>query len=139
MVVFWAAVSCVPSTPQTRIDRNPEMFAALPAKHQELVRQGVITKGMDQDAVFLAWGPPSVRLDGFKDGKASERWDYTGSYPVYTSSFYGGYGYGPWGWYGPYAGPYHGYGWGPAVTYLPYCRSRVWFVERQVDAWERMR
>ncbi|MCU0779887.1 MAG: hypothetical protein MUF04_02155 [Akkermansiaceae bacterium] len=137
LVVALAAASCVPSTPQARIERNPELFAALAPKDQELVRQGLIAKGMHQDAVFLAWGPPSARLDGFKDGKATERWDYTGSYPVYTSSFYGGYG--PWGWYGPHAGPYYGYGWGPAVTYLPYCHSRVWFVDRKVDAWERMR
>lgn len=131
-------VSCVPSTPQTRIQQHPELFAGLGQKDQELVQQGVVAKGMHQDAVMLAWGAPSLRFEGYKDGKSTERWDYTGSQPVYTSSFYGGYGYGR-----PYRGAYapygYGYGFGPAVTYIPYCKSRVWFVDRRVDSWERIR
>jgi hypothetical protein len=137
-----AMVSCVPSTPQTRIERNPAAFAALSAKDQELVRQGSIAKGMRAAAVLLAWGEPSARLEGFRDGKTSERWEYTGSEPVYTNSVYGGFGYygGYRGRYGRYHGPYvpYGYGFGPTVTYVPYCRSRVWFVNGRVDAWERL-
>ncbi|MCF7731491.1 MAG: hypothetical protein K9N23_07380 [Akkermansiaceae bacterium] len=126
--------SCGPSTPDGRIQKNPEMFARLSEKDQELVRQGVLAKGMHQDAVLLAWGAPSLRFEGYKDGKASERWDYTGSQPVYTSSFYGGYG----GYGGRYGGRYGGYGFAPTVTYIPYCKSRVWFANHRVDAWERV-
>lgn len=136
-------VSCAPTTPQSRIEQNPAAFAALSAKDQNTVRQGMISKGMSRDAVMLAWGQPSARVEGFRDGKASERWDYTGSEPVYTSSMYGGIGYygGYRGRYGRYYGPYvpYGYGFGPTVTYVPYCKSRVWFVNGRVDAWERAR
>lgn len=118
------------------------MFARLSAKDQELVRQGVLAKGMHQDAVLLSWGAPSLRFEGYKDGKASERWDYTGSQPVYTTSFYGGYGYGygygRYGGYGGYGGPY-GYGFEPTVSYIPYCKSRVWFANHRVQAWEQVR
>ena len=133
--------ACAPSTPQARIQQNPAAFAALSPKDQEMVQQGVIAKGMRQDAVLLAWGPPSLRYDGFKEGKPNERWDYSGSQPVYTNSFYGGYGYGYGRAYGRFGGAYapYGYGFGPTVTYVPYCRSRVWFINGRVDSWERLR
>ncbi len=128
------AVSCAPVTPEARIERDPEKFAALPAKQQEQVRKGVVAKGMSRDAVLLAMGRPSVRVDSVKDGKATERWDYAGSYPVTSHPF----GYSPWGhWGGHYHG--YGYGWGPAVTYLPYTKAQVWFVDGKVDSWERAR
>lgn len=139
----WVMVSCAPSTPQARIEQNPAAFAALSEKDRDLVRQGTIAKGMRQEAVLLAWGQPSVRVEGFRNGKASERWDYTASEPVYTNSFYGGYGYGYGRPYGRYRGGYapyaYGYGFGPSVTYLPYCQSRVWFVSGRVDSWEKLR
>ena len=56
--------SCVPSTPQTRIQQNPQKFEALSAKHRTLVQQGQIARGMSPDAVYLAWGgPPGVSKD----------------------------------------------------------------------------
>ena len=132
------ASSCVPSTPQTRIQQNPAMFGALSPKDQNLVQQGTLAKGMPQDAVWLAWGPPAQRFEGFQSGKVSERWDYSGSYPVYSQQFYGGYGYGyGYGRYGRYQGPY--YGFGPEVTFVPYRRASVWFVNDRVDSWERTR
>lgn len=131
-----AAVSCAPMTPEGRISAHPERFAALPERHQTLVRQGELAKGMSPDAVLLAWGEPARRLDGFQLGKAAERWDYAGTQPVYTTTFYGGYGYG----YGRH-GRHHPYGtgWGPSVEYVPYRRASVWFVNHRVEGWERAR
>lgn len=123
--------SCVPSTPQSRIEQHPEQFAALPPKDQQLVQQGNLAKGMSQEAVLLAWGPPAQRFEGFTGGKASDRWDYAGAYPVYTQRFYGGYGFG----YGRHGYPYGGFG--PDVTLVPYRKATVWFVNHRVDAWER--
>jgi hypothetical protein len=123
--------SCVPSTPQTRIQQHPDLFAALSPKHQQLVQQGALAKGMPRDAVMLAWGPPAQRFEGSQGGKSSERWDYSGAYPVYTHGFYGGFGYGRYGCY-----PY-GYGFMPEVTYVPYRRASVWFIDSLVDSWER--
>jgi outer membrane protein assembly factor BamE (lipoprotein component of BamABCDE complex) len=128
--------SCAPSTPQTRIQQNPGLFASLPPKDQQLVQQGTLAKGMSRDAVLLAWGPPTQRFEGLTEGKHSERWDYASSYPVYTQQFYGGF-YGGYGRRGRYGYPI--YGFAPEVTYVPYRSATVWFVNQRVDAWERSR
>ena len=140
--------SCVPSTPQARIQENPRKFSALSAKQQSLIQQGQICRGMSPDAVYLAWGSPSASFQGSQDGKNTERWDYAGSRPVQTASFYGAYGYGDYPGYGGYGryghGPYGrhggsvvGFGFGPQVAYVPYRIASVWFIDQQVDAWER--
>ncbi len=129
-------VSCAPSTPDARIAAQPAMFERLPARHQSLVRQGQIDKGMTTDAVYLAWGRPSREYDGLENGAPTLRWDYAGSTPVYTNSFYGGWGYG-YGPYGRYGYPYHGFG--PEVTYVPYRRASVLFKSGRVTSWERSR
>jgi hypothetical protein len=131
--------SCAPMTPQGRINQNPAKFASLPKNHQSLVLQGNITRGMSPDAVALAWGEPDRRFVGSRGSHATERWDYTDSQPVYTTSYFGGYGYGGYGpyhrgWYSPI-----GYGVGPEITYIPYRVASVWFVDHRVDSWERIR
>lgn len=130
-----AVSSCVPSTPQARIAQNPQVFAALPKKQQSLVEQGQIDRGMSPDAVMLAWGHPARSFEGSKDSKRTEQWDYVGSQPVYTSTFYGGYAYG----YGHHGHPAYASGFGPEVTYIPYRVASVWFVNSRVDSWERLR
>lgn len=134
-------VSCAPSTPQTRIQQSPQMFARLSDKHKSLVERGQITRGMEPDAVYLAWGQPSNTMMGSHKGRESERWDYTGTRPIYTTNFFGTYGYG----YGGYRG-HRGYrysglglGMGPEVSYVPTHIASVWFVDRRVDSWERSR
>lgn len=128
-------VSCAPTTPQSRVDRNPQLFADLSQNDKDQVLKGQLAEGMSKDAVFLAWGDPAQRMEGRKEGKSMERWDYAGTRPVYTGGVYGGYGSGPWR-YGSYHGV--GFGLGPEVTYLPYRRASVWFVGDQVDSWERL-
>ncbi len=132
-------VSCVPSTPQARIQKDPSKFEALTASQRNLVEQGRISNGMPPEAVYLAWGSPSSIMQGSRDNKTTERWDYAGSRPVYTTNFYGSYGYarGPYGRYGRYG--YSGFGVGPQVAYIPYRYASVWFVDGRVDAWERAR
>ncbi len=128
--------SCAPSTPQTRIQQRPQDFARLSEKHKDLVSRGEIAKGMSKDAVALAWGSPSTRIEGLRNGKFSERWDYIGREPVTRNHFFGGYTSGG---YGPYE--YSGYraGFGPEVTYVPYREASVWFASGRVDEWERQR
>lgn len=128
--------SCAPSTPQARIQRQPEKFAALSAKHQDLVQQGRIDRGMSQDAVFLAWGSPSRVFQGSQNNRQSERWDYSGSRPVTVNTFHGSYGR----FYGPCRGRgFSSVGWGPEIAYIPYHIGSVWFIDNQVDSWERAR
>ncbi len=142
VVMALTVVSCVPSTPQARIERNPEKFQALSPKHQALVQQGQITGGMPPDAVYLAWGAPSATFQGAWKNKATERWDYAGSRPVPVSGFYGMYGtefspYGPYGPPGRYGYSGLGYRIGPDVAYIPYHIASVWFIDQKVDSWER--
>jgi hypothetical protein len=137
LAICLVAVSCVPSTPQARIAENPTMFEHQPAKHRSLIEQGELARGMSKNAVYLAWGSPSGRYEGSRDGKTSERWDYNGSRPVYTTSFYGGLGYGG---YRHGRGPYYGgMGFGPEITYIPYRSASVSFINSRVESWERMR
>lgn len=130
------AVSCAPSTPAYRISQRPATFEKLSEKEKELVSRGEIAKGMDKSAVDLAWGRPSASVEGIRGDKRMERWEYNGSKPVVTNSFFGGYGYGN---YGPYRYSGIGAGFGPEVTYIPYRKSTVWFLEGRVDEWERVR
>lgn len=139
LVAAITLVSCVPSTPQARIQQSPQMFARLSDKHKGMVERGQIERGMTQDAVYLAWGQPSNTIIGSYKGKESQRWDYNGSRPVYSTRFYGAYGYGYGGYRGRYGHhyPVWGYGFGPEVTYLPTRIASVWFLDRKVDSWER--
>lgn len=131
--------SCVPSTPQARIQQSPGKFEALGEKHRALVERGEITRGMTMDAVYLAWGSPSATFQGSKNGRTTERWDYASSRPVTVTTFHGGYyGYG----YGPYGRRGYddlAFGFGPEVAYVPYRVASVWFVDSRVDSWERAR
>lgn len=139
MIATVVLASCIPSTPQARIQQSPQMFNQLSAKHQALVGQGQISRGMPPDAVYLAWGTPSNTLLGSFKGKDSERWDYSASQPIYVTNFYGGYGgYGYGGCRGyRYSGA--GFGLGPQIAYVPTHVASVWFVDHRVDSWERRR
>jgi hypothetical protein len=134
LVLALAATSCAPSTPEARIAAQPELFASLPARQQELVRQGRIDKGMGTDAVFIAWGRPSRQFEGADGEVATLRWDYTGTTPVHTTSHFGGFGTGRWG-----RGPIYGYGIGSDIIHVPYRRASVLFREGRVSSWERVR
>jgi hypothetical protein len=125
--------SCAPSTPQARIERNPLQFEALNAKEKALVQKGQIDKGMSPDAVMLAWGPPDRRFEGMRNSKKIERWDYTGTQPVYSSYYSSSFGYG----YGRRGYSSIDLALGPEVTYVPYHFASVWFVNHRVDAWEK--
>ena len=129
-------VSCAPQTPDYRISMRPAAYERLSGKNKELVRKGELAKGMDKDAVALAWGSPSDQVEGLRDGKRMERWDYSGTKPVVTNNVFAGYNYGS---YGPYRYSGMGGGCGPVVNYLPYRKASVWFIGGRVDEWQRTR
>lgn len=128
------AVSCTPSTPVARISERPVAFEKLSDKHKELVQRGEIAKGMDMSAVALAWGEPSVRVEGIKGNRRTEYWEYNGTRSVVTHTVFGGYGR---GYYGPYRYSGLGAGFGPEVVRVPYRKGAVWFIGGKVDEWER--
>jgi len=127
--------SCA-STPQSRIQKNPEMFLSLPKKDQNLVKQGKIDRGMSEQAVFLAMGNPDRKISGNQGGQTYTRWDYSILIPVYTDHFGAGFGCAP-GYYGHRYGFYGGYA--PSVTYIPTRGSSVYFKKGKVEGWEQVR
>lgn len=76
LLVAGLAVLAGCSTPQTRIDRNPQIFSTLSPTDQELIKQGKIAVGFTQDEVKLALGDPDriyVRTDA---NGTNETWSY---------------------------------------------------------------
>lgn len=135
------------STPQTRIEKNPQMFSKLSAKDRQLVTHGLIREGMTRDAVFLAWGRPDAVSVGINRGRESENWTYEGQRPVRSMNMtmgfgYGGFGYGGFGYpgfggFGPYGyGGYPMWGSGTSVTYIPYTAGTADFVNGRVVSWK---
>lgn len=136
-------VSCASSTPAKRIEENPRRYSSLNSRHQALVESGKIENGMTSDAVYLAWGKPASQAEGQERGKTFEKWSYTGLAPVYTQSFYGGFGYGR-GYgrhsrYGRGRGFYPYNSFGTEISYVPYRSAWVKFLNGRVDSWQRGR
>ena len=101
-------VSC--STVETRISEHPEIYQRLNATDQALVQQGKIRDGMPQDAVYLAWGPPSQRVPGRNRGRIVETWIYDATTAGdYNGPFLYGYPYGyglGYGYFGGFRRPF---------------------------------
>ena len=135
LTAFWT-VSCVPSTPESRIYDNQAVFESLSQKDRDLVKRGELGIGMNADAVALAWGSPTRRIEGQRKGENIERWDYEGREAVVTNNVFGGYRS---GYYNGYNYSGFGAGFGPQITYVPYTKSAVWFVNGRVSEWESVR
>lgn len=65
------------STPERRISRQPELFASYPAETQELIRQGKVGIGFDEDMVWLAVGEPDRKWTRTDAAGVSEIWAFT--------------------------------------------------------------
>lgn len=126
--------SCASSSPAGRIERNPAIYESLSPAHQAEVRDGRISRGMNYDAVLLAWGRPSRRVDLMRPDGAAVRWDYTGTQPVYITRLYGDHGFGRCGRYGRHSRS--AFAFGPEIDFVPYHRASVWFIKGEVDGWE---
>ena len=132
-----ALLSSCASTPQSRVNHHPEMFAKLSEADKQAVQAGGVRKGMTKDAVYLAWGSPSRILVGERNGKAFEKWRYNTLQPVYTGAYGMGVGVGYWhprhfryGFYDPYF-----YG-APAIAYVPTEGRYVEFINGAVTAFQ---
>lgn len=134
MAVACLLASCAASTSQTRIARNPELFASLTPAQQEVVSRGRIERGLPMDGVFLAWGRPDRVVEWDRSGSRIQRWTYLGLRPVHTYSIGWSRGWGGWHGWDPYGDPYF---WGgPSVEWVPYPMSRVDFRHGKVTDWE---
>jgi len=150
MLALLLLAGCATSTPQSRIAGNPALFEALSEHDKGLVSSGMVREGMNQDAVFLAWGRPDRVSEGSRGGSRFETWTYLKSEPVRRVNVGVGYGYGrgPWGHPGYYGR--HGYGrygrgydpfyhGGPTWDYRMVKVAEVEFVNNRVTKWELLR
>lgn len=81
------------STPDKRIQKAPEIFAALPAEQQELVKQGRVAPGFSADAVLLALGDPDRRwtrtdAKGTRDVWSYVTWENGRGQPLYRGWYH---------------------------------------------------
>ena len=64
------------ASPERRIKKNPELFAALPSDVQEHIRNGKVQLGFNPDAVFLALGKADRTYSRQTANQQVEVWSY---------------------------------------------------------------
>lgn len=64
------------STPATRINKNPELFAQLSPEQQDLIRRGQVAVGFNAEMVRLALGEPDRYTTRTTQDGMSEVWHY---------------------------------------------------------------
>jgi hypothetical protein len=65
------------STPQTRIQKNPELFSSLSAEDQQTIKEGRVALGFTAEMTKLALGDPDRVTTRTDSGGTSEVWRYT--------------------------------------------------------------
>lgn len=130
--------SCAATTPTARIKKFPQMYEALPAAQQELVRAGEIRKGFSEEAVLLAWGKPSQKTVGEYQGKPVRKWLYTAYETEWRNGIGMGLGFGSFN-FGRHGRRYLSsyYGLGPQLDYVRVASAWVRFMNGRVYDWER--
>lgn len=124
-----AVLAACAATPQSRIERNPASFAALPPEQQARVQQGGVGVGFDEAAVRLAMGEPDRIVERETAEGASQVWVYYTMLPGLSS---------------PYCGPeflYYGFYryCGPVAPTQYEERARVSFKDGKVVSVDRAR
>ncbi len=136
--LLFIANSCAPSTPATRIEKNPAMFQNLSTSDKQLAQLGQVERGMHKDGVLLAWGKPHGVSFGSRSGTSFEKWIYTTSSPVYTSSLqpFIACGYGRFG----SRSCYQGFEFGPELHYVQRTSAEVEFgSNHKVSEWMKLK
>ncbi len=79
MIGLLVTAGCA-STTESRIDREPDLFASFPPDVQELVRNGQVRVGFEPDMVRLALGEPNRKVIRQAADDQREIWYYEGRY-----------------------------------------------------------
>lgn len=120
------------STPEARIQKNPELFNRLAPEQQNLIRAGKVAVGFDYDMVRLALGDPDRVTERTTAAGKAEVWQYL----TYESNdgvlLYSGYYHRYWG--DPYFPHYLLY-----TSYRVHSRMRVIFKNGKVAVTEENR
>ena len=74
VVALLLTTACV--SVDTRIKERSTLFASLPKAQQELVRQGKITEGMEEQAVYIALGNPDDKSRAHIENRYLQTWLY---------------------------------------------------------------
>ncbi len=91
LVVAGLLMGCV-STPQTRIDKNPDLFASFSAEQKALILKGEIELGFTKEMVLMAAGMPDRKTKKKTEAGVGEVWTYFSFYPRPVISGFGYYG-----------------------------------------------
>jgi len=70
--------SCATSTIESRRKERSTAYADLSPEQKELVDRGQIKVGMGQEAVYIAWGPPSEMVESETPQGHTTLWIYHG-------------------------------------------------------------
>ncbi|HXC99267.1 MAG TPA: hypothetical protein VN048_07990 [Verrucomicrobiae bacterium] len=92
-------------------------YEALSPEMRSLVDQGNITRGLDTNAVYIAWGPPAQVTQGENDLGETTTWSYYGTFTQQTTY---------WGWRHVY------YGYNP----VNFISGQVTFTNGYVKQWQ---
>ncbi len=118
------------TTPQVRIEENPQVYQSLSPDEQKLVSAGQISTGMSPQAVFLAWGyPNNTPVQGEEKGSHYMKWIYTSSTAYTTQSVWAGPHWGYNGWYDPYFSRMN-------TTFIETPVAEVTFINNKVTSWQ---
>ncbi|MEI8123079.1 MAG: hypothetical protein WCI20_13670 [bacterium] len=94
MVIVLSVMAGCMSTPESRIKKEPGVFAAFPPDIQSKVQRGEVAIGFTKDMVRLALGLPRRVNTRITEGGQTEIWVYTGTRyisryePVYAGYWY---------------------------------------------------
>ena len=79
LTIALLALTCLSScasSPQSRIEKNPELFTKLTVEEQARVQSGKVEPGFTPDMVYLSQGEPSEKRNESRGGSAVEVWVY---------------------------------------------------------------
>ena len=68
--------SCA-STPESRIQKNPDLFNSFPPEAQEKIKKGDVEIGFTQDMVLMAKDKPDRKYNRRTAGGETEVWSYS--------------------------------------------------------------
>ncbi|HBA82720.1 MAG TPA: hypothetical protein DCZ95_01380 [Verrucomicrobia bacterium] len=80
VILLGAALLSGCATPESRIKKNPSLFASFPPDVQEMVRKGQIDIGYTAGMVNIALGEPNRRYTRQTAEGVTEVWAYTDTY-----------------------------------------------------------
>ena len=78
-------------TVDSRIKKNPDVFAKLDAASQAKIKQGIIDLGYTEDMVYLALGSPDEKRESRSETGTRVIWIYSRYYERYEGMHHAGY------------------------------------------------